>query len=486
MSYGGEVGIFNHPTERRLKEIVEEQATSQTNNKENLFDPLKIKKHETIKIALASTAFSLMVFAYSMIKAVKDATFLSMVGTKYQPWAKLIVIASSIAIFMPIYSFLMSRYSRKTVATLFPCIYAVFFIIFGALLIHPTIGLANATTSPFRITGWFSYVFLEFYSVAILATFWALMSSISTPKSSKNQYGIIAIASRVAGIIASVLGLYLSNIAQIRDTVAFPVILLISALSLVLAAILLNLMFKVLPKKFLTGYTDLHENADQKGNSKPRPKSFVEGLKCVLTEPYAIGIFGMIASIEIISTIMDYRMQCLISMGTGNSAMGMLQKFFVYTLSFQIVGLFLASFATTTLPKKIGVKKSLLITPIALMIMIVISFGFDCLAMAMAVQIAVRAFNYGFNEPVREMLYVPASRNIQFVAKGWVDTFGKTLSKGSAAGFNILAARLPAAISNIVTLLSAMSVGIVWVFIVLFVGKKYHFAVKEDKVIGNE
>ncbi len=468
-----------------MKDLAKEQQTESILSKtEENFGPFKTK-YETLKIAFASLSFSLMIFAYSMIKALKDAVFLSMVGTKYQPWAKLIVIASSIALFMPIYSFLMGRYSRKTVATFFPCVYAVFFIVFGLLLIHPTIGLANTQTSPLRLTGWFSYVFLEFYSVAILATFWALMSSISTPNSSKKQYGIIAIASRAAGIIASILGLYLSDVAKISNITAFPLILLICALSLVGAAALLNFMFKILPKKFLTGYTDLHEMHDSEGK-KPKSKSFIEGLKCVLTEPYAIGIFGIIASIEIISTIMDYKMQCLIATGTGNSAMGMLHKFFIYTLSFQVVGLILASFATTTLPQKIGVKKSLLITPIALMIMIVVAFGFDSLLMTMAVQIAVRAFNYGFNEPVREMLYVPASRDIQFVAKGWVDTFGKTLSKGSGAGFNILIAKLPVAMSNIITLFSAMFVGVIWIFTVLFVGKKYHVAIKEDKVIGNQ
>lgn len=468
-----------------MKDLDNEQPNDILSQKEDHVGPFNIK-FETLKIIFSSLSFSLMIFAYSMIKAVKDAVFLSMVGTKYQPWAKLIVIASSIAIFMPIYSFLMGRYSRKTVATLFPCVYAIFFVIFGISLIHPTIGLANTTTSPLRLTGWISYVFLEFYSVAILATFWALMSSISTPKSSKNQYGIIAIASRVAGIIASVLGLYLSDVAKISNVIAFPLILFICALSLIGAAALINFMFKMLPKKFLTGYTDLHEKHAQNNGEKPKPKSFIEGLKCVLTEPYAIGIFGIIASIEIISTIMDYKMQCLIAAGVGNSAMGMLHKFFVYTLSFQIVGLILATFVTTTLPQKIGVKKSLLITPIALMIMIVLAFGFDSLFMIMAVQIAVRAFNYGFNEPVREMLYVPASRDIQFVAKGWVDTFGKTLSKGSGAGFNLLIARLPYAMSNVVTLFSAMSVGVIWIFTVLFVGKKYHIAVKEEKVIGNQ
>lgn len=444
-----------------------------------------LQSYEALKIGLTSAAFSLIVFSHSMIKAVKDSVFLSMVGASYQPWAKLVVILSSIVIFMPIYSMAMGRLSRKTVSIIFPCIYAAFALAFGLFLMHPTIGLENTITAPNRLTGWVSYVFLEFYSVAVLATFWSLINSISTPKSSKRQYGIMTIASRIAGISASLLGLYVARYSNISQTFAFPIILGLCAASLVLVAILIRTMFRVLPEKYLTGYTDIHEKPKVSEKKKAKKQRFLEGLYCVLTEPYAIGIFGIIASLEVISTIMDYRMQCLIAAGAGNCAMKMLHQFFVYTLSFQIAGLFLATFATTTLPQKIGVRRCLLVTPLAIMAMVALSFGFDTLYMAMAVQIAVRAFNYGFNEPVREMLYVPASHKIQFRAKGWVDTFGKTLSKGSGAGLNILVSKLSPMFASLVSLSSAMLMGVSWLFIVIFVGNKYHKAVKNQQVIGN-
>jgi ATP/ADP translocase len=119
------------------------------------------------------------------------------------------------------------------------------------------------------------------------------------------------------------------------------------------------------------------------------------------------------------------------------------------------------------------------------MFMLLLSFGFNTLVMAMAVQIVVRAFNYGFNEPVREMLYIPTSHKIQFGAKGWVDTFGKTLSKGSGAGLNLLAAILPPAAGNLLGLAASLVIGGGWLLIATLVGKAYHEAVAEHKVIGS-
>ncbi len=380
----------------------------------------------------------------------------------------------------------MGRMRRQTLAMLFPMIYGTFFIIFGLLLVHPTIGLANKTASATRILGWFSYIFLEFYSVAVVATFWAMLSSISTPDSSKRQYGIITIASRVAGILASLLGIYIAKIAKLPDITAFPLILLGSATSLFLAAFLIKLMFNTLPSKYLTGYTDQHEKAKLSESELKKKPKFLDGLISVISEPYAIGIFCMIASLETISTIIDYRMQCLIHADNGGQAMGMLFHFFVYTLSFQVLGLFLAIFATATLPKKIGIRNCLLITPVALISVIVLSFFTDSLYMLMAGPIVLRAFSYGFNEPVREMLFVPTSHQIQFSAKGWIDTFGKTLSKGSAAGLNIFASRLSVAASSFVSLSCALTVGVSWLFVAIFVGKRYHSAIAQDKVIGSK
>ena len=447
--------------------------------------PWPLTNFASYKTALLSLIFSAIVFSYAIVKIVKDAVFLSMVGASFQPWAKIAVIFVSVIIFMPLYSWAMNRGSRQTLAIAFPVIYAVFLFCFAVLLLHPTIGLTNKVASATRWLGWVSYIFLEFYSIAIVATFWAMLSSISTPESSKQQYGIITIASRVAGILASLVVLWITQIIKSSENVTFPLILVGSGIALLGAAALVKLMFKSLPPEHLTGYTDIYEKTPlEKNKQLPKP-GFLDGLRSVLTEPYAIGIFGLIAAVEMISTIMDYRMQCLVSQNVNNSAMGMLYHFGVYTLSFQLVSLVLATFVTTTLPQRIGLRKCLLVTPLALMFMIMLSFGFDTLSMAMAVQIVVRAFNYGFNEPVREMLYVPTSHKIQFGAKGWVDTFGRTLSKGSGAALNLLTTILSPAVGNTLSLVTSMGIGGLWLVIATFVGKSYHQAIAKHQVIGS-
>lgn len=429
-----------------------------------------------IKLVLSCINFCAIIFAYSIIKAVKDSIFLSMVGSDYQPYAKQIVIATSIFLFMPIYSKLIATVQRKNISITFLLFYACFCTLLCLGVIHPTIGLANVVRSPWRILGWLSYVIFEFFNVAVLGTFWGLLNSISTPESSKNQYGILAIASRSAGITASIFGLFVSH--YFSKSISFPLLLITSAIMLCVSALCVKLLFQLCPEKYLTGYSTTHTDKKKKPSM-----GFISGLKTFVKTPYVLGIFILVCAIEIISTIMDYKMQCAIDCSSSFLANSILFKFFIYTLSFQILGLFLAIFATTNLPKKIGIRSSLLITPLATLLCVFVGFGADGLLTAMLIQIAIRGFNYGFYEPVREMLFVPTSTEIQFSVKGWIDTFGKTASKAFGGMINIAATYLYLTTRNYFLFGVAGLICILWLTSAFLVGTKYQSTIANDELI---
>ena len=100
--------------------------------------------------------------------------------------------------------------------------------------------------------------------------------------------------------------------------------------------------------------------------------------------------------------------------------------------------------------------------------------------------IVLRALNYGFNYPVRETLYIPTVRGIQFKAKLWIDSFGKTFSKSSGSLFNQLLLYFS---SNPYTILRVDSIYCVMVafaytIVSLLIGKKYQKTIENNEVIG--
>src|ERR1700722_12814272 len=113
-------------------------------------------KHERLKLFLLTTAFFLIIGAYTIAKELKDSVFTHMIGKSYVPMAKWwVMIALIPAIFL--YSKLVDKMRRYYLLCFFCGLYGVLGLIFAFLLGHPTMGLYNSDTSAFRLFGWFFY-----------------------------------------------------------------------------------------------------------------------------------------------------------------------------------------------------------------------------------------------------------------------------------------------------------------------------------------
>ena len=239
-------------------------------------------------------------------------------------------------------------------------------------------------------------------------------------------------------------------------------------------------MFKTVDKEELKGYTGKYEQP-----SKKKPKiPFWSGLTSMLTQPYAFGIFGLICGYELLSTLITYRMQCLIAVEAAGSIKQIGSFMFGYTLAFQTIGLFIAIFGTTQLPKLLGIRVSLMITPVALLGMTALLLSGANLWTFTVMMVAMRALNYGFNIPVREMLFIPTSSTIQFLTKGWIESFGKTFSKTTGSLFNYLATFQTAAFILPATMAAIFGTTALWTATAFLMGGAYQRAIKENRVIG--
>jgi AAA family ATP:ADP antiporter len=144
----------------------------------------------------------------------------------------------------------------------------------------------------------------------------------------------------------------------------------------------------------------------------------------------------------------------------------------------QVLSCSFALFGTSYLHRTIGTRASLISFPLLLLCAGVLYLFFPNLYVVTLFLVLLKGLHYAFNQPVRETLYIPTSKDIKYKAKAWIDVVG--LRGAKAVGFE-LATMLGHASATIgivvVGLLSA------WSWMAHRVGKENEAAISKHTVI---
>ena len=244
-------------------------------------------------------------------------------------------------------------------------------------------------------------------------------------------------------------------------------------ISLCLFALLAAVVYTLthtLPKEDLVG--------DVQGSQKKEGVGALKGLKILLTRPYVAGMFSIMFCQEVVMTLMGFLQAQLVETSFLEAALRT-NYYFNYTFVLQIISCGMALFGTSYLHRKMGTKISLISFPVILLGAGLLYLVFPHLYIVTLFMILIKGLHYAFNQPVRESLYIPTSRNIKYKAKAWIDMFGMRGSK-------LIGAQLFPFLSPIPLLVGSVSVGLVsvWVFMARIVGRSNERAVKSGKVIS--
>jgi len=443
----------------------------------------KPSPYEHLKVMSLSISFFFIVGTYSILRPLKISVFLGLVGREYQPITKFITIITLIPCLL-FYSKLVDKLKRHQLVHTFLLLYAGLALLFAYLLTIPSIGLQNTATNPNRILGWAFYLFTDLYSPLILSVFWAFINSINTPDQAKKNYGKIVAISRIAGILTPIFSWMLINKTGFSSIQIIPMLITLTCLFLILSSVFVARITKKIPNQYLKGYEAQVSNQD-KNTLKPNKSGIIEGLKLMLQQPYVFGIFALVYSFEVVSIIIDYQMQVLMSIENNNTIAGMSSYMFLYTASFQTLGFIFAILGTSKFLKFMGVKKCLTIMPMATAILMIGLLFYPSLTNLFIIMVVLRALHYGFNTPVREILYIPTTKNIKFKSKAWIDSFGRTLSKTSGSTFNLIAQNAAPSTFLKIDSLFSIAISMVWGVISIAVGKKYISTIAKGEIIGD-
>lgn len=449
-----------------------------------------LKKHLQIddntfkKVFYLSISYLFIIAAYSILRPLKASIFLSMVGKEYLPLAKIINVITMIP-FMFLYSKLIDKLKRHQTAYFFLLMYTIFVAGFTYALMHPTIGLANTQTSPWRILGWIYEFAMDMFQALVVGTFWGFVNSISTPQFAGKYYSTIVAVARIGGISSPLLSWYLLEKTAISSTYTIPGITSIVALFLLCAFYYIYKLIKEVPEKELHGYEAAYQVEQDRDASAGKPSIF-EGLRLMVTQPYVLGIFGLVYSFEVINIIFDYQMEVLMSIELNNNLQGMYSFMLFYTAAFQALSFIFALAGTSKLLKIVGVQGCLIIMPASVTLLALWFFFSPSLVSTFIIAVILRALNYGFNQPVREILYIPTVKDIQFKSKAWIDSFGRTFSKTSGSAVNWYAITQSSTWCLMFESVAILGISITWLIIAYYVGRTYLKTIKENKVIGTQ
>lgn len=435
-----------------------------------------LTEKEIEKFSLLALAFFFTVGSYWLLKTLKDGFFFSFVGGNYQPKAKMLSLVA-ITILVPIYSKLVDLFHRHQLFYIIGSFYAIFFSLVSIFLLFPFDTPGTTYYKFIKIIAWTSYILIESFGSIMVALFWSFVASTTDASSAKKGYFLIIAGAQLGAII----GPFLTWNANFFG---LPLLFFIATMCIVALLLVIRHFHKIMPAELLIG---------SKYDKRPEEKTgFLQGLKLILTRSYLFGIFLLVALFEIVTTIVDYQMkmqaQSLPQYATKESLTSFMGMFGMAT---NLLAFLMALFGTSYLIKKFGIRISLLTFPISLGIVISILFAIirlnflstqNMLWVTFGVVIIAKGLSYALNNPAKEVIYIPTSRDAKFKAKGWIDMFGARGSKALGSGFNEFLKTTPQVLLYTGTILSLGLIGI-WIVIAYLVGNKYHKLTTEGKIV---
>jgi ATP:ADP antiporter, AAA family len=427
------------------------------------------------KYGLLSIVFFFTVGGYWLLKTLKEGFFYTIVGSQYQPKAKILSLVV-ISVTVLIYSKLVDLFRRHKLFYILGSFYLILFSVITYFISFPTTGSDAINPTVLKAIGWVSYFLIESYGSVMIVLFWSFVASVSDASSAKKSYSLVVASGQVGAIIGPFLAWH-------AKCIGLTLLFSIATLSIVFLMLTIRYFIKIIPREQLVPFA-------KEETQKTKP-GFLEGLKLLLTKPYLMGIFIISAIYEIVATIVEYQMmvqakpfyptkEALISF-TGIFGMGA-----------NGLALFMALLGTGYFFKNFGLRKTLLIFPISLgaaiaLLYVAITFSEaytkNTLFITLGVMIIAKGLSYALNNPAKEILYIPTSKDAKFKTKGWIDMFGSRGAKATGSAVTDFLKGSPEILLSIGTILSLGLIGI-WIFVAVLVGKKFHNITTEGKIVG--
>jgi len=428
-----------------------------------------VEEGEQTKFSLLSLCFGLVLGVYWLLRTSKEAVFFDLAGNKFLlAKAKMITPFVTFALLF-IFGMIVDKVRRHRLFWVAGGFYGTLFGIIAILmkLGVRSIEIASMPWIPAGILGWIYFLAVESLGGLIVgAVFWAFVASTTKTESAKRGYPLITLGGQIGYLTGPAI------VAAFAVSFGMANLMLVASAILFLLPILMEFYMQVVP-------THLHES-DDSGHAKKKTGAW-EGLRLLFTSPFLMGVAVVSTIYEAVNAIIDFQFKIL-----GSIEYPVAEQLAAFTglnaMAAALMSILLALGGTSFVLKRLGVKLSLLVYPCLLGIVITgLYFKPGLFSFFIAILVA-KALAYAFNTPIKELLYLPTSKDVKMKAKGFIEGFGGKTMKGAGSLVND---QLGSNMSVLLNYGCLMSLGIIglWIFVALAVGTKYNSLIEEKKII---
>ncbi len=418
------------------------------------------------KFGILSCTFFCIIGSYWLLRTIKDAIFDSLVDLSYQPKAKML----SLVVIIPLvlfYTKLVDTFEKHKLFYIICSFYSVLFFVIAYFYKFP-LPYSHPLTPyiPGSILGWISYVSIESFGSIVVALFWSFVASTTTTASAKRGYGLIFALGQLGAIGGPTLTTYAS-------VLGLPTLTFMGGIAVGFVPVLMYIfMSAVSPEEMVS---------DPYVSDKKKKTGLFEGLRLILTRSYIMGILVVSTVYEVINTVIDYQLKALAKQtyGSGEGLAGFVG--FAGQLT-NVLAFILAIVGTSFFLRRFGVRFCLIAYPVSVGVAILYTYWFPSLYSVLIASMVIKGLSYTLNNPVKEVMYIPTSKDVKFKVKSWIDMFGSRSSKAAGALVSDQFARNIPALMNYGSLISLGIVG-GWACVAIMAGTAYNTLMKEQKIV---
>jgi AAA family ATP:ADP antiporter len=417
-----------------------------------------ISREEFKKFGLLSSVFFFIIGAYWMLRLMKNALFTHIIGSSGLPYAKIISIVSLLLIVL-FYNKLVDWLEKTKLVYLLATFYGLLFLSFAYFLTHPTIGMPNSVADKSRIFGWVIYIAIESFGSLVIAAFWSFVASVMDTASAKKGYPVIVSGAQLGSITGSVLVMLLST------RLGMPALMCIATVSVLIVPFMIRI--------FAHHYESI---PSPQAVEKKQATGVLEGLKLIASRPYLMGVLVVSTVYEIISTVFDI-LQTTSAKATFGSTEKVAEFLGMYGLATNTLSFLFALIGTSYFIRRLGLTACLVTYPLMVACLVGAVWIHPVLWTFFAAQVIMKGMSYALNNPCKEIMYIPTSKDVKFKAKSWIDVQGSRSAKALGAGI--------VALSPLIAFSSVISLGIIglWIPVALFVGRTNSTLVRDGNII---
>ena len=372
-----------------------------------------VKAGEGGTAVLLSLNIFLILMAYYVLKPVREALILGGGSAELKTYMSAAQVAV-LAIVVPYYGRLVDRMDRRrliNVVTMFFVACLVVFYVLGQMRVP---------------LGMVFFLWIGIFNLMIVAQFWSFANDVYTKDQGERLFAIVGFGASLGAVFGS------------RFASRFIERLGVYELMLVGAALLVI-------EVMITNYIDSRETRRGAGRQKAAaakvfpaaavPEKSEGGLSpfaMVFKTKYLLLMAFMLLFLNTVNTTGEYILGSIVRdaaiehVGANNPEAIETEIGAFYAMYFtyvNILGLFLQLFVVSRVVKYLGVSVGVMILPVISLTAYSIIVFFPLLRAVLAAKVAENSTDYSINNTIRNMLFLPCTREQKYSAKQAIDSF---------------------------------------------------------------